>query len=46
MLHNPFFSGKIDELKTIMKLRDKQDNVYAESKPLHRYPLRDVKLIS
>ena len=46
MLHNPHFFGRIAELKKAYKNRDEFDNVYAESKPAHYFPLRDCKLVT
>jgi len=44
MLHNPFFLGRMTELKRAYKQRDNYDNVYAEAKPAHYFPMRDCKL--
>lgn len=46
MLHNPFFLGRVGEFKKAVKQRDLYDNVYAEGKPAHYFPMRDTKLIS
>lgn len=46
ILHNPFFLGRMTELKKAYKNRNNFDNVYAEAKPAHYFPLRDCKLVS
>lgn len=45
-MHNPFFLGRVGEFKKAVRQRDYCDNVYAEAKPAHYFPMRDTKLIS
>ena len=46
ILHNPFFMGKMLELKRIYRERDFSNNCYADSQPAHYFPMRDCKLVT